>query len=166
MESQAELQAYLQKIQPGQRVVETGHNAFHQRRGLTYIGSHGNVCVLWDYAQDEDPDCGQMGTSLTGGTRLLADAGLPFDDYLIVNVINGPEHSLPLILPEGIQIKRIWTILDPKKILGPDRKPAPVHHANAFLEDQVHDWHLADGKLHYYSRTCEKGQWAKILIIL
>jgi hypothetical protein len=93
MTSQAEIQAYLQKIQPGQRVVETGESALRNRRGLTYIGSHGNVCVLWDYASDETPDCGQMGTSLTGGTRLLADAGLPFDDYLIVNVVQRPRPA-------------------------------------------------------------------------
>ena len=69
-------------------------------------------------------------------------------------------------MPEGVQIERIWTILDAKTILGPARKPQPVHHVNALVEDHIHDWNLTNDRLHYYSRTSEKGQWAKILIIL
>lgn len=71
------LNAYLGKLQPGERVVETGKSCLYQREGTVYISSSGGgLCVLWDKKADEE---GQMGTSVTYGARRLNETHLKFE---------------------------------------------------------------------------------------
>lgn len=62
---------YLKALKPGERVVETGRSCLQGREGTVYLGKQGEVCVLWDKKRGED---GQMGTSVTGGTRRVTEA--------------------------------------------------------------------------------------------
>jgi hypothetical protein len=69
------LVAYLKGLQEGERVVEAGQSCMTGRKGTVYFSRHqdsGDVCVRWDVLPGEE---GQMGTSATGGTRRLRDAG-------------------------------------------------------------------------------------------
>ena len=47
---------------------------------------------------------------------------------------------------------RLWTILVQGEVVLPF---FPVHHANAFLEDETHDWSWKDGTIRYYSRVAD-----------
>lgn len=70
MQDEATVRAYLNTLQVGERVVETsiGH-AYHGITGTVYKNSDGYLCVSWDTVP-------VMGTSVTYGTRRMADAGL------------------------------------------------------------------------------------------
>jgi hypothetical protein len=56
----------------------------------------------------------------------------------------------------------VWTLYTQR---GEADRPAipfkPQHNVNAFLEDYVHDWEWANGKLRYYSRVvgAQDGVW-------
>lgn len=65
-----EINAYLRSLKPGERVIETAASALWLQRGTVYLNTTGDICVMWD--KDSD-DVGQMGTSVTGGTRRLSD---------------------------------------------------------------------------------------------
>ncbi len=64
------LVVYLKGLQPGERVVETGVSCLQGREGTVYLGSQGEVCVLWDKKPGEG---GQMGSSVTGGARRVTE---------------------------------------------------------------------------------------------
>lgn len=72
-QSNEDLDRYLQGLVPGERVVETGRSCLQGRFGTVYRGTEGSICVRWDKHEGED---GQMGTSVTGGTRRVCDVGL------------------------------------------------------------------------------------------
>ena len=69
-----EFRAFEASLQVGERVVETGESGMRGRKGTIYLstskGSEGSKCVLWD-ADEDDVGKGQMGTSLTWGTRRI-----------------------------------------------------------------------------------------------
>ena len=67
------LTEYLNGLKPGERVVETGRSCLQGREGTVYLGRLGEVCVLWDKKPGES---GQMGTSVTGGSRRVSQANL------------------------------------------------------------------------------------------
>lgn len=64
-----EVLAYLQGLQVGERVIETGQSCMFGKVGTVYQStSGGGICVRWELEE------GRMGTSVTWGTRRLADA--------------------------------------------------------------------------------------------
>jgi hypothetical protein len=70
---EAEILAYIKGLQPGERVIETGQSGMKGRMGTVYVSrnegvTHGSICVLWDEKPGEG---GQMGTSVTWGTRRM-----------------------------------------------------------------------------------------------
>jgi hypothetical protein len=57
---------------------------------------------------------------------------------------------------------RVWTLYLPEhsdKDITPTLPIRPLHNQNAFLEDQLHDWNWANGKLRYYSRVALDKVW-------
>lgn len=63
--------AYLRSLQPGERVQETEKSCcLYERQGTVYRNDGGGTCVLWDRKPGEK---GQMGTSVTWGTRRVSD---------------------------------------------------------------------------------------------
>jgi len=66
--TEEEILAYLQGLQPGERVRETG-NSMTNQEGDVSINGRGSVCVLWDPFEDGN----RMGTSITYGTRRVSD---------------------------------------------------------------------------------------------
>ncbi len=74
-----EVQTYLKSLQEGERVIECSQSGMFMRRGVVYLSKtqgHG-LCVLWDKLEGEG---GQMGTSVTGGTRRISDVTLEDTD--------------------------------------------------------------------------------------
>jgi hypothetical protein len=72
------LQVYLRGFVKGTRVVETEKsNCMYSRKGDVYIKEDGCICVMWDNIESDG--IGQMGTSITAGTRRLTEVGLEFD---------------------------------------------------------------------------------------
>ena len=70
LDSNEDMIKYLSKLKEGDRVIETD-GCMRGRAGTVYISENGGgKCVMWDKRDDEE---GQMGTSVTGGTRLLED---------------------------------------------------------------------------------------------
>lgn len=65
-----------------------------------------------------------------------------------------PNRAKPIALKD--KPKRIWTLFGEK---SPELPFVPVHNVNAFLEDFVHDWNWAGGKLRYYSRVTDRPVW-------
>ena len=69
-----ELRKYLNGLEVDERVIETGQSCMTGRTGTVYIseneGTKGSKCVKWDAPAGET---GRMGTSVTGGTRRIAD---------------------------------------------------------------------------------------------
>ena len=79
-----EVKEYLKALQEGERVIECGKSGLTGRLGTVYISkkdgpTKGAVCVRWDKALGEE---GQMGSSVTGGTRRIVDAG-SFREYAL-----------------------------------------------------------------------------------
>jgi hypothetical protein len=63
------IRQYLQSLQPGEEVIETGSSCMTGKRGVVYISENegvtfGSKCVRWDNS---------MGTSVTWGTRRVRD---------------------------------------------------------------------------------------------
>jgi len=82
-----DVRAYLMGLKPGERVQETGVSGIYGRQGDVYLSkSGGGVCVLWDAAPGEE---GRMGTSVTWGSRRLAD--VPCQCF---NCLDRPELGL------------------------------------------------------------------------
>jgi hypothetical protein len=70
--TQAEYNAYVASLVPGDRVVETSvWNMRTGKFGTVYINDRGDVCVMWDGPE-------RMGTSITWGTRKVSDT--PYTD--------------------------------------------------------------------------------------
>lgn len=65
------------------------------------------------------------------------------------------------ILPHMREPKRLWTLIRESQGATPVLPYVPVHNQNAFLEDKIHDWNFANGKLRYYSRVvnAHEGVW-------
>ena len=61
---------YIKSLKPGERVVETGRSCLQGREGTVYHSERGDVCIMWDKKPGES---GQMGTSVTGGTRRVSE---------------------------------------------------------------------------------------------
>lgn len=79
-----EAKEYLNALQEGERVIECGKSGQTGRLGTVYISkkegpAKGTVCVRWDKAVGEE---GQMGSSVTWGSRRIADAGT-FREYAL-----------------------------------------------------------------------------------
>lgn len=77
-----EVRAYLGSLQAGDRVIECGVSGLAGRLGTVYISdkegqTKGSVCVLWDKVGNET---GQMGSTVTWGSRRIADSG-SFREY-------------------------------------------------------------------------------------
>lgn len=55
---------------------------------------------------------------------------------------------------------RIWTLYTHTVEIAPPRLPfTPLHHVNAWLEDEMHDWNWVRGVLRYYSRVANGPVW-------
>jgi len=65
-----EVRDYILALQPGERVEETGQSGLKGHRGTIYINDKKDVCVRWDPFPGET---GQMGSTVTWGTRRLSD---------------------------------------------------------------------------------------------
>jgi len=66
-----EVQTYLKNLKEGERVIEAGKCCMTGCLGTVYISKNGGgLCVLWDKQFGQD---GQMGTSVTWGTRRIED---------------------------------------------------------------------------------------------
>jgi hypothetical protein len=80
--SHEDLVEFIRSLQPGERVIEMGVSCLQGRRGTVYVSQNegptfGDKCVRWDKLPGEE---GQMGTSVTGGTRRL-DPQVDDQDY-------------------------------------------------------------------------------------
>ena len=64
-----ELRDYLNALQEGDEVIETGRNGMQGLKGTVYYPEHGSPCVKWVMN-----DGAIMGTAATAGTRLIEDA--------------------------------------------------------------------------------------------
>ena len=64
----ADVQAYLQSLAPGDRVIELGESCMKGIKGTVFKNDDGVQCVRWDMKGDEP---GQLSTSITWGTRKL-----------------------------------------------------------------------------------------------
>lgn len=73
--SDQETVAYLKGLKVGERVIETGNCAFKGRKGTVYHSETSGICVMWDKLSGES---GQMGTSVTYGTRRISDIQINF----------------------------------------------------------------------------------------
>lgn len=67
---------YLRALKAGERVIETAEGMNLGRVGTTYVSEQegdtkGSMCVLWDQLPGDTH--GQMGTSVTHGTRRIRD---------------------------------------------------------------------------------------------
>lgn len=62
-----EINEYFDTLEVGERVVDTSRSAMYKKQGTIYMSGN-SKCVLWD--KDKD---GQMGTTITGGSRRLTD---------------------------------------------------------------------------------------------
>lgn len=69
------------------------------------------------------------------------------DFEILRNVM--PSGLVAVDCPRGAPL-RVMTLLDEEDFL---KYRAPIHHRNVFMEDHVHDWNFAGGKLRYYSRV-------------
>jgi hypothetical protein len=57
---------------------------------------------------------------------------------------------------------RIWTLNNYSKTDPPQLPMKLVHHVNAFLEDEIHDWTWEGDHIRYFSRSFgpeEEGRW-------
>lgn len=66
---------YLQTLQPGDEVIETGTGCYRGKKGVVYISDRegptkGSKCVRWEDG---------MGTAVTWGTRRLTDTDKTFE---------------------------------------------------------------------------------------
>lgn len=84
--------------------------------------------------------------------------------------IEDPAYSVPQVplvdYPWKQRPDRLWTLFTARDPNKPPTLPIfPVHHQNAFLEDEVHDWNMREGgaKLHYASRAVYGGCWVLLL---
>lgn len=64
-----EIREYLNSLEPGDEVIETGLSCMTGKTGVVYISDNpgptlGSKCVKWENG---------MGTSVTWGTRRIAD---------------------------------------------------------------------------------------------
>lgn len=82
----------------------------------------------------------------------------------------------------SIEIQRLWTIYDEKRLWNSypkfDKNTGEklqyknitidelelIHHQGIFLEDKIHDWNIHNNKLDFYSRVVEQDEKVKILI--
>lgn len=82
------------------------------------------------------------------------------EQYLIQFEATDKRGKRILDLPEGRendQPKRLWIVLN--KGETPTLPYKPKHFDTAFLEDQMHDWQVRNGKLEYYGTACMDGGW-------
>ena len=90
-DSNEELIRYLQKLKVDDRVIETD-SGMKGRAGTVYLSENGGgKCVMWDKLDGEE---GQMGTSVTGGTRLLEDMFRESVEKFETNYTMTLKHSL------------------------------------------------------------------------
>lgn len=86
---------------------------------------------------------------------LLENAPAPKQKVLWIDQTSGLiSHDLSL------KPTRVWTLVyekDENKV--PSLPIHPVHDANAFLEDEVHDWNWRRRKFRYYSRVTSGKVW-------
>lgn len=68
---------YIEGLKPGERVVETSNTFMKGCEGVVYLSdegmSKGCTCVMWE---SKELLGGNMGTSVTWGTRRIADKDL------------------------------------------------------------------------------------------
>lgn len=58
------------------------------------------------------------------------------------------------------QPKRVWTLFrECDEASKPVLPIVPIHRANAFLEDYVHDWNIHNGMFQYGSRVTDEPVW-------
>ncbi len=95
----AVLMDYLRGLKPGERVQETDRTScLRDRKGTIYLSASGGQCVMWDRLPGER---GQMGTSVTGGTRRVDDlerqagAQRRKADELVVDPFSYADNSAP-----------------------------------------------------------------------
>ncbi len=85
-----EAKLYLASLKEGERVIECGISGMTGRIGTVYINDSDkrDICVRWDAELGE---LGQMGTSVTWGSRRFCDAGT-FREYAEA-ITAGPDVS-------------------------------------------------------------------------
>lgn len=67
--------AYIRALQPGEEVIECGESCMKGCKGVVYLSKDGGgTCVRWDTSKrNMTPKAAWMGTSVTWGTRRIAD---------------------------------------------------------------------------------------------
>lgn len=70
---------YINSLQDGERVIETGRNGMFGRQGTVYHNDRNHVCVMWDSLPGEK---GRMGTTATYGTRRLHEQAIVVEDIV------------------------------------------------------------------------------------
>lgn len=66
--------AYISALKPGERVVECGECATKGAKGTVFLSKDGGgVCVMWELPANKWQAACKMGTSVTWGTRRIAD---------------------------------------------------------------------------------------------
>lgn len=88
-------------------------------------------------------------------------------DYITVTVVNGrPTTTEKMGIPPEKTIRQVWTILNVATLKDENGIPKPIHHENAFIEDQMHDWNLRKNEFTFYGRTTAKDEDSHLLIYL
>ena len=79
-------------------------------------------------------------------------------NWVVGNAVNNGEFTSIPEVPDGQEIKRVWTILDEDELYD----QGLVHNVTAFLEDEGHDYKIVDGKLKYFSRLSDKDEIVRV----
>ena len=74
-------------------------------------------------------------------------------NWVVGTVVPGQTFQDMPALPEGVVLRRVWTIIDHEKLEDEGLR----HNVSAFLEDSIHDYQVKDGQIKFYSRVCEAG---------
>ena len=97
--NEQETKEYLNALQPGESVVETGDNCM--------IGAKGEVCVMWEI---------KMGTSVTWGTRRISDNSIvpswppPLPDYQVGQIVQSLSGDAQIIAIKEQFGQKVYTL--------------------------------------------------------
>lgn len=81
--------------------------------------------------------------------------------HVIHRITAGTRVANPLPHPpENRKLRRVWTLINREKL----NEVGPIHNVSAFLEDQIHDYRVVAGNLHYYSRVAETGKPVDVVL--
>ena len=105
--NEQETKEYLNALQPGESVVETGDNCMIGAKGTVYIGKLGEVCVMWE---------NKMGTSVTWGTRRISDNIIvpswppPLPDYQVGQIVQSLSGDAQIIAIKEQFGQKVYTL--------------------------------------------------------